>query len=262
MRRGEAAGMKLKPVLTLGLALSGLALAAPQRYEMQSYVNSVKKWEPAFAWCDAPDRVLAVTRPASTDPNEVQPVTFMRWLKRNPGQPYIAQYLLGPSEGAAGTVYTSLIPPGRTPHSEATPQSFVSISNVENVIDPAYRMTHVNEFKLDGKSYRCRYVPQAAFMGATNKRTVIVWDNGRAATYATRNFDGTPGVYVTGGQKRQQAEATVYEFKTGDGYTYQLKIAPQEYSGNAELSVLRQGQVIQTEPFLAYSISLPAKGQP
>ncbi|GAA5534246.1 hypothetical protein [Deinococcus aluminii] len=246
--------MKLKPVLTLGLALSGLALAAPQRYEMQSYVNIGGKVQPAFAWCDARDAVVALTTPQSGQ------ATLAVWEKGRGHllPPNTFPATVGDPDPGAGQIYYPLT----WKNGAATVKGFLHTSNIENVQDPAYRMTHINEFRLSDLEHSCRYVPQAAFMGATNKRTVIVWDNGKTATYATRNFDGTPGVYVTGGQKRQQAEATVYEFKTEDGYTYQLKIAPQEYSGNAELSVLRQGQVIQTEPFLAYSISLPAKGQP
>lgn len=252
--------MERTTVLVLGLALCTLALAAPQRYEMKSYVNVGGKVQPAFAWCDAPDRVIAVTQPRNADLSRPQPVKLRQVLKRpapnTDAFDYVAEYRLGPSDAGAGQVYTAITFPDGTGDNQ---RYFIHTSNIENVVDPAYRMTHVNEFRMPKGSFRCRYVPQAAFMGATNKRTVIVWESGRTATYATRNFDGTPGVYVTGGQKRQQAESTVYEFKTKDGYTYQVKVAPQKDRGNAELSVLRQGQVIQTEPVLAYSISEPVE---
>lgn len=254
--------MKRKSLLTLGLALPGLALAAPQRYEMRSYMQIDGKVQPAFAWCDAPDRVLAVTRPMDAL-SQPQPIKLARWLKRpqpeSDAATLTALYLLGPSEGAAGSVYTRLsFPDG----SGANSNFYIRASNVENVLDPAYRMTRVNEFRTPESTFPCRYQPQAVFMGATVKRTVIVWDNGKTATCATRNFDGTPGVYVTGGRKRQQEETTIYEFKTVNDFTYQLKIDAPERSRHAELAVLRQGQVGQTESFLAYSISLPVKEQP
>lgn len=241
---------------TMALALSALALAAPQRYEMQSYVRVGGEVRPAFAWCDAPDRVLAVTRPATSELMTPQPVTLLQWPKQNPDQPYKAQYQLGPSEGAAGTVYTTLTPPGQTPSSTDT-RNFVSISNVENVIDPHYRMTHVNEFRLDGQDHRCRYVPGAEFLGTTSRRTVIVWHSGDKVTYATRNFDGTPGVYVTGGKVAQDDIGPEYTFEA-DGYTYLLKFHPYA----AFLLVQKDGKTLQTEEFLAYSISQPVKEQP
>lgn len=245
----------------LGLALSALALAAPQRYEMRSYVNTGGKMQPAFAWCDAPGRVLAVTRPAKAELITPQPVTLLQWPKPNSGQPQKAQYQLGPSEGAAGTVYTTLTPPGQTPN-RADATFFVSISNIENVVDPHYRMTHVNEFRTPEGAFRCRYVPQAAFLGATAKRSVIVWDNGKTATYATRNFDGTPGVYVTSGRRIASAELTAYEFKTRDGYRYRVEIRPPTAGGMGSLSVFRGSLALQTEPFLAYSSSEPVQEQP
>lgn len=257
MRRGHPAGMRLNSVLTLALVLSGSAIAAPQRYEMRSYVNAGGKMQPAFAWCDAPDRVLAVTQPAKVELITPQPVTLLQWPKPNSGQPQKAQYQLGPSEGAAGTIYTTLTPPGQMPNRAAS-QYFVSISNIENVVDPHYRMTHVNEFRTPEGSFRCRYVPQAAFMGATNKRTVIVWDNGKTATYATRNFDGTPGVYVTGGRKISNEELTAYEFKTRDGYRYRIEIVTPEYGGASSVQVYKGSQPVHDELMLAYSISRPA----
>lgn len=261
MRRAEAAGMKRQRFLTLGLALSALALAAPQRYEVRAFVNAsgeVGGVRPAFAWCDAPDRVLAVTQPANDPRTTAQPVTLHRWLKRPQPESdtgkLTAPYLLGPSEGAAGSVYTRLsFPDG----SGANSNFYIRTSNVENIFDPAYKMTRVNEFRTPEGSFRCRYQPQAVFMGATAKRTVIVWDNGRAATYATRNFDGTPGVYVTGGKVAQDDLGPEYTFQSGS-HTYLVKFHPYA----AFVRVQRGGRTLRTETFLAYSYSQPVQEQP
>ncbi|GAA5512845.1 hypothetical protein Dcar01_01569 [Deinococcus carri] len=251
--------MKLKPVLTLGLALSALALAAPVRYEMKSYANIGGKWQPAFAWCDAPDRVIAVTQPAGADLSQPQPIKLRQVLKRpapnTDAFDYVAEYLLGPGEGAAGSIYTAITFPDGTGQDG---QYFIHTSNVENVQDPAYRMTHVNEFRTPEGAFRCRYQPQAVFMGATNKRTVIVWDNGKTATYATRNFDGTPGVYVTGGKWTADEHGKEYRFTSSDGYVYVVNASPF----SAQVQVKKGDKVLLTEPFLAYSISQPAKEQP
>ncbi|ABF43848.1 hypothetical protein Dgeo_2414 (plasmid) [Deinococcus geothermalis DSM 11300] len=262
IRRAHAADMR-KPVLTLGLALSALALAAPQRYEMRSYVNTGGKVQPAFAWCDAPDRVIAVTQPRNADLSRPQPVKLRQVLKRpapnTDAFDYVAEYRLGPSDAGAGQLYTAITFPDGTGDNQ---RYFIHTSNIENVIDPAYRMTHVNEFRTPEGAFRCRYVPQAAFLGATAKRSVIVWDNGKTATYATRNFDGTPGVYVTSGRRIASAELTAYEFTTRDGYRYRVEIRPPTAGGMGSLSVFRGSLALQTEPFLAYSISEPVQEQP
>ncbi|WP_272976828.1 hypothetical protein [Deinococcus geothermalis] len=251
--------MRLNSVLTLALVLSGSAIAAPQRYEMRSYVNTGGKMQPAFAWCDAPGRVLAVTQPRNADLSRPQPVKLRQVLKRpapnTDAFDYVAEYRLGPSDAGAGQLYTAITFPDGTGDNQ---RYFIHTSNIENVIDPAYRMTHVNEFRTPEGSFRCRYVPQAAFMGATNKRTVIVWDNGKTATYATRNFDGTPGVYVTGGRKISNEELTAYEFKTRDGYRYRIEIVTPEYGGASSVQVYKGSQPVHDELMLAYSISRPA----
>lgn len=239
---------------------AGFALAAPQQYEVRSYVNLGVKVQPAFAWCDAPGRVLAVTQPAKP-PTTPQPASLVTWLKGARGSPDINPVQLGPSDVGAGNVYTALTPPGAAV--PATPSSYVHTSNVENVNDPAYRMTRVNEFRLDGHSHRCRYQPQAVFMGVTTRRTVIVWDNGQTATYATRNFDGTPGVYVTGGLKNGSVKGgSTYDFSTGDGFKYRVVEHSQGSNSGAFLTVTKAASLKGIESFLAYSVSLPVKVGP
>ncbi|WP_264778007.1 hypothetical protein [Deinococcus aetherius] len=255
--------MKFQHVLPLGLALSVLALAAPQRYEMRSYVNVGGKVQSAFAWCDAPDRVLAVTQPVRADPATPQPVTLRRWLKRPPREAdaavLTATYLLGTPDPGAGNIYTPLTFPDGT---GGGGRFYIHTSNVESVNDPAYRMTRVGRFRTPEGNFPCRYVPQAAFLGATSKRTVIVWDNGRAATYATRNFDGTPGVYVTGGRKITNEELTAYEFTTKNGYRYRVELWTPQYGGAGSLLVSKGNQQLLDESFNAYSVSLPAGARP
>lgn len=245
--------------LPLGLALCALALAAPQRSEMRSYVHVNGRVQPAFAWCDAPDRVLAVTRPAKPAVTP-QPVTLLTWPKAHAAQVQRAAWQLGPDDAGAGNIYVALTPAGQAVTEGRT--SFIHISNVENVNDPAYRMTRVGPFKLGDRTYDCRYAPQAAFMGATSKRTVIVWDNGRAATYATRNFDGTPGVYVTGGRRIANEELTAYEFTTKNGYRYRVELWTPEYGGAGSVLVSKGNQQLLDESFNAYSVSLPPGARP
>lgn len=67
-------------------------------------------------------------------------------------------------DGAAGSVY---YPFGLGKSAASHPQNYVRISNVENTLDPSYRMTRVGEVMLNNVTYRCRYVPEAAFVGVT-----------------------------------------------------------------------------------------------
>ena len=107
-------------------------------------------------------------------------------------------YQLGPADAGAGQVYTALTPAGQTvSHS---PQYYIHSSNIENVNDPAYRMTKVGEFKVPAGTFQCRYQPQAAFIGATARHSVTIWESGGKVTYRSSNRDGTVGVYLTGGR--------------------------------------------------------------
>jgi hypothetical protein len=148
---------------------------------------------------------------------------------------------------------------GNTQAKQPNSNGNVRLSNVLNVNDPAYRMSAVSGFKTPYEDVRCRYVPDAAFMGVTAKRTVIIWESGGKMTYATRNFDGTPGVYLTGGTRAQDDIGPEYTFNKA-GYTYLIKFHPY----TAFVQVKQGGRLLQTEPFLAYSIStpLPISAQP
>lgn len=250
----------------LGTALACAAsLATATGYEMKSYVTVNGKVQEAFAWCDAPDRFIAITRPAHAEPERPQPVKLRQVLKRpapnTDAFDYVAQYLLGMSEGAAGSVYNAILLPGSTPRSGTASQYFLRRSNVENAANPTYRMSRVSELRTPEGDFRCRYVPQAAFMGVTARRTVIVWDNGKTATYATRNFDGTPGVYVTGGKRVAPGiEGGIhYEFPVQGGVTYFVNIDPNGPLTGAEVIVRKDGRLNPSERFLAYSVSVPRK---
>ncbi|WP_139806445.1 hypothetical protein [Deinococcus hopiensis] len=255
--------MKLLSALLLGLP--GLALAAPVHSEMQSYANVNGRVQPVFAWCDAPDRVLAVTQPTKVAMTP-QPVTLLTWPKAKTGQLQRASWQLGPNDAGAGNVYVALTPAGQM--AAQTPASYVHLSNVQNVNDPAYRMTKVGPFKLGNRIYDCRYEPQATFVGTTANRTVTVWDSGKRTTYGTQNFNGTRGVLLRGDQTaygattRESSRVTgfqrVYLWTTPDGYTYRVEMT----ESGASVTVLKNGKVLRREPFLAYSVSLPAKEQP
>ena len=225
--------------------LAAASLASAQGYEMKSYLN-LNGWQSAAFWCDAPGRVLAVTQPQTTQPPQTtgkpQPVKLVQWTGANHTW---QNYQLGPTDPGAGQLYTALTPAGQTVSD--SPDSFIHASNVENVNDPQYRMTRVGEFKLPAGTFQCRYKPNAAFIGATARHSVTVWEAGGKLTYSSSNRDGTPGVYLSGGTHAGD------EYRwTRNGYTYALKLG----TPGATLSVLRGGKLLSREAFQAYSISI------
>ncbi|WP_414657817.1 hypothetical protein ACINK0_17040 [Deinococcus sp. VB343] len=212
--------MKKRMLLACALLWAGASASAPRpltpapetgRFSMSSYIGK----QPLLAWYDAPRRVLALLQygiPAenaqATPPNG----ELYEWPKTAAG---------GAPDSGAGQIYTPL---KLTSGPRKGQSGYVHTSNIENTSDPSYRMTKTGEFKLGNGVYKCRYVKDAAFIGVTRKRTVIIWDNGKTATYATRNFDGSAGVYVTGGKNIDFGSETGwgYEFLKKEGYKYSV----------------------------------------
>ncbi|MVN86429.1 hypothetical protein GO986_06580 [Deinococcus sp. HMF7620] len=231
--------------------LSVFALASAAGYDMKSTLQlGDQAAQPLLAWCEAPNAVITLTTLQSGQAT----LTVRDKQAKSLGPVRAFPVTVGDPDPGAGQVYTPL----SWKSGGTTVEGFLHTSNVENVRDPAYRMTHVNEFKLGDVTHRCRYVPQAAFLGATDRRAVIIWQQGDRVTYATRNFDGTPGVYVTGGRPVDFGTETGwgYEFTAG-GYTY--TVARGDFSPRPLMRLtVRQGdKVVQTELFHAYSLSLP-----
>ncbi|AZI43304.1 hypothetical protein EHF33_11585 [Deinococcus psychrotolerans] len=235
--------MKLLWIALLAASLAAASPTTAQGYEMKSYLN-LNGAQPAAFWCDTPERVLAVTQPKGTGGAAqpvTQPVKLLEWAG---GDSSVQDYQLGPSDAGAGNLYTALTPAGQKV--SQTPRYYVHSSNIENVNDPLYRMTHVNAFKVSAGTFACRYKPQAAFIGATAKHSITVWESGDKVTYSSSNHDGTPGLYLMGGTHSGQH----YRW-TNNGYTYALTLDDPA----ATLSVLRGAKVLSKEAFLAYSVS-------
>lgn len=217
----------LSALLFVGLS----ALASAAGYQMTSGLQGVGQTQPLLAWCDAPQSVYALTRSAGKG-------TLYEWPKA--GGERVQTVKMGEGDGAAGSVFY--------PFNAGKLSGHVRMSNIENTLDPAYRMTHVGEFAFGGVAHRCRYVSDAAFMGVTGKRTVIIWHKENGATYATYNFNGKRGVKVAG-QKLGQGWA----FTAPQGYRYRVV----REAGLWRLDVWRGNRRLQSELFRAYSLSLP-----
>ena len=222
------------------LALAPAALAAGFREESFAQVNG-GAWQSARFWCDTPGRVLALSGAGAGTG------TLTQWVGGARSQVAVT---VGADDAGAGQVYTPLTVAGS---SAPAPGFFVHSSNVENVQDPAYRLTHVNEFRVPAGSFDCRYVPQAAVVAATARHSVTVWESGGRVTYASRNRDGTPGVQLTGGTHVTGGERDEYRWNRG-GYSYVLVVGAAQYPVG-ELRVERAGRVLSREPLLAYTVS-------
>lgn len=265
MGRTQTDRMKKRMLLACALLWAGASASAPRaltpapetgRFSMSSYIGK----QPLLAWYDAPRRVLALLQygiPAenaqATPPNG----KLYEWPKTAAG---------GAPDSGAGQIYTPL---KLTSGPRKGQSGYAHTSNIENTSDPSYRMTKTGEFKLGNGVYKCRYVKDAAFIGVTRKRTVIIWETPCSeplfckVTYATRNFDNSRGVFLKNGDKgyastRIQANRItnfrrLYSWQTSDGFTYDVELSTR----GGTVKVKRGSTTLTTEPFLAYSISLP-----
>lgn len=227
-----------------GLVLGSGASAAG--HQTLSYVAQQGTPQPALVWCDAPDAVLALTQPGDGFTGKL-----LSWPKTGSG--------LGPLRSQA--VRINLTGPLAEAEFHETTWEGVTSRQAGGILrrsrDPRERI-NTFEFAHGGRAYACRQVPAAVFIGVTQRRTVIIWDSGRAATYATRNFDGSAGAYVTGGQVKYGGLGPEYTFSAANGYSY--LVLYHEYS--AFLQVSYRGKVLLTEPFVAYSLSRATKESP
>ncbi|MFB9084433.1 hypothetical protein [Deinococcus wulumuqiensis] len=267
--------MKKRMLLACALLWAGASASAPRaltpapetgRFLMTSFSGG----QPLWAWCDSPSRVLALIQyavPATTNP-QTTPAELHEWPKTAAGlgKIQVSEVQIGAPDPGAGHIYTPL---KLTSGPRKGQSGYYHTSNIENTNDPAYRMTKTGEFKLGNDVYKCRYAKDATFIGVTQKRTVIVWETPCSeplfckVTYATRNFDNSRGVFLKNGDKgyastRIQANRItdfrrLYSWQTSDGFTYDVELSTR----GGTVKVKRGSTTLTTEPFLAYSISLP-----
>jgi hypothetical protein len=234
-----------------GTALVALVLAssagAQVHWQESSYAD-IGGWQAVHSWCDTRGRVLAITLPDRSS----NVVKLAQWVS---GKLHVQPWQLGRPDPGAGQVYTPLIPAGQTPG--PNPRFFIHSSNIENTLDPHYRMTHINEYVVPAGRFGCHYVPGATVLAATARHTAIVWEAAQKVTYASRNRDGTPGIQLTGGTHTRVAGRERYVWNNA-GYRYVLEVGDAAQPGGS-LSVLRGGRLLSREEVLAYSISVPAE---
>lgn len=246
--------MARNPALTLGLALSALAAAAPQRFTQSTFVLDGVRWQPAVVLCDAPDRVITLSNSGAASI-----AVYRRFFKANPARVTRTMYSVGAPDGAAGSIYRPLYPL-RDGVDTSKYTYFFRTSDVQGTAS-GETMDRVSlNTPLDGR-VTCRWASGVVFLGVTGRRTVIVRAHGDRVTYTSRDFGGQGGVTVTGGQHTPGGQEE-YAWTTPDGYTYGLEVGSPSGGPGATLTVSRNGQTLRREGFLAYSVSRPARGQP
>ncbi|PYE53514.1 hypothetical protein DES52_10843 [Deinococcus yavapaiensis KR-236] len=263
------------------------SMAAAQPYVQHDFGQIASAaYRPLFAWCDGPDRVVAVSSPAKLlGPNETVAVSLASLTKSAPERVNIARYQLGPADGAAGSVYYGLRPFGSAASTEG---NFLHVSNIQRA-DGGYTFTHVVAVTSNGQALECRYftvneadpasggpTEGSVFAGASAKRSVWIQrlPNGR---YMYRSFDyvgserlpetsesrvsgdfdtSKRGIRLSNGiRTKTSAGGLVYQFRNG-GYTYRVEVGSTARPF-ARVTVTSNGRTLLSEPFRFYSDSRP-----
>lgn len=264
----------ITPLFGLG-ALALLPLGTPEvvssqgaqakntsAYQLQSYVFTGEMAQPAFAWCDAKDRILALSQPQKAL-TTAQPVTLYNWSKRQLTHADTTKVQLGPVQ--AGAKHMSYKVRGQD-----KAKGNIQLSTV---IDAKTRIQKVNAFDVGQGKNDCRHVSNAAFIGAGTESTVIVWD-GKCdwsglvckATLATRHYNGRGDLMLRNGQTGYRNIARSGKDITDFTLTYSfendkddlLRVLEITNTGST-LTTRKNGQVVAIERMLAYSVSLPQK---
>ena len=153
MRQQQTGRMNKRVILACALLWAGASASAPRaltpapetgRFRVASFSGR----QPLWAWCDSPDRVLALIQygvPATTYA-QTTPAELHEWPKTAAGlgKIQVSEVQIGVPDPGAGQIYTPL---NLTSGPRKGQSGYVHTSNIENTNDPAYRMRKTGEFK-------------------------------------------------------------------------------------------------------------------
>jgi len=169
-------------------------------------------------------------------------------------------FTLGQAEGAAGSVYTQLT-------SDGADQGFIRQINTGVLETPAAAYTPVfSSVELDQREIACRWLPRTRVIGFTGRRSFVIHEdrsgdliyttydfpdaasaqpielseNGRTTTFSVEVRDGAENVGPNGAE---------YRFDAAGGFSYVVALSGD---GTGALSVLRNGEPVQSEPLIAF----------
>lgn len=168
------------------------------------------------------------------------------------------EYQLGAEEGAAGSVYLTLIQNG----AEAGGVRRLNSGMMETPV--AAYTTPFTSVRLGEREAQCRWLPRTRVMGVTGKRTVVLHEDGDGdLIYTTYDFadaatarrvelsenarTSTFSVEVRGGEEHVGADGESYAFHIGP-ITYSVMI---ERNGAGALQVTGTPAPQAAEPFVA-----------
>jgi hypothetical protein len=242
------------PALAFALALTACGQSAPP-----SPLPEPEQIAAAPPWliCDAVEApVLLVFGAQANGVTEV-----VQYDKPNGALIQRTSYTIGDAEGAAGSVYTTLLQNG----AEAGHVRQVNSGMLENpgsAFTPAYTSVRIGE-----RDIACRWMPRTRLMGFTGRRTIVVSeDQDGDLLYHSYDFAGAAEANAI--EVSENGRTTTFSLEARDGqettdangarYTFQADVeteiivsAPR--NGTATVEVRRHGpNPVQTEDLIAY----------
>jgi hypothetical protein len=238
------------------LALSLMLTACGQREEPPPLPEAAEEAGPA-TWfiCDAIDApvLLAFTRDGET-------VRVAQYEKPSGALLMRTEYTIGGEEGAAGSVYTTLV------------QNGVEAGAIRQ-INPGMLETPASAYTLPFTSVRigtreisCRWLPRTRLMGFTGRRTVVVHeDQDGDLLYTSYDFASAEAAETI--ELSENARTTTFSLEARDGaeqvtpegttYTFQAdsetQIIVTVRGGEGAVEVRRHGpRPVQNEPLLGF----------
>ena len=223
-------------------------------------VDGRADWAPAAFVCDATnrDRVLVVSVPSRDRRVQV-------WTLDKPGLAATrSDAVLGRGEPGMNQVYYPLTTaPGQ-------PVGWVHALN-PGIVEPGATTPAVTSVKWGQQITNCRFAPQTRVLGATARRSIQVTASPtRGYRYRSYNYDTRlaeieqpwggrdtrASLTIDGGRLIDpRGTRRVYQFENG-GYTYRVFVSTDPTRGGGGVQVSRDGRVLLTEPFGAYTAAL------
>lgn len=172
-----------------------------------------------------------------------------------------SEYTIGEGEGAAGSVYTSLMLDGR----EAGQVREINAGMLETpaaAYTPVYSSVRFNE-----RNVSCRWLPRTRLMGFTGRRTIVISeDQDGDLLYHSYDFAGAEAAQAI--DLSENGRTTTFSLEVRDGaetttpggvrYSFQADVETEievtiDSAGIGRVTVRRHGPTpVQTEDIIAY----------
>jgi hypothetical protein len=171
-------------------------------------------------------------------------------------------YTLGEPEGAAGSIYTSLLLSGAEAGS-------IRETNPSTLETPASGYTpRITELRLGERNITCRWLPRTRLFGMTGRRSFVVHEDADGdLIYTTFDFAApaappielsengvsTPfSVEVRGGEEMVRPNGVEFRFQTRDGFAYAI-LARRDGAGG--LGITHDSDPVQAEEIVSFQIA-------